>query len=511
MGRPLRLWQRILVVAWAGFALLAIYAAGRTLLLDQYQSDRLRLHAIPVAASTLYHGWPHDYTAMKGLAMGLRALHEGAGPRSTDELIAFTVAYKPKALEETYYWAADDHGMADYIIAAFYLFGPRAQSLYSFYFVVLGASCLLFLLDAGDHPAMNALLLATLGAIYTCLPVIPLAMVPLPNTPFPPFEPPSLYEPRIIELLAYVGTVHLAFGGLFDRAWTWGRTVAVTLQAALLAAMYQARSSVGWEIGFVAAAGLAAWASHRRSRPLFPIAALILALAAFAVYRHVAYNPRYFQDLGTRTVWHNALMGLGSNPDIKKQYHLNIADTEVIDAVLLHMKDTNDPRLTPAWATVTALNSLGGYNAFNWIAYEQAAKSLYWHLWRVSWREMLHCYLIDKPGEIVRLIVRASTTEPLLERNRRDLYFNPFSVSALIVVLPALVILARSQIALGGIVPGAVGLFAFGLVPGLVFYPVVLTMTGAFASLALTLYLTIAMLVQMLVSSVSGSVRPRSP
>ena len=91
-----------------------------------------------------------------------------------DERIARAVKRPPPAGDPTYYWAADDRGMGDYVIGAFALFGPRAESLYLFYFVVLGASVMLFLADLGWHPLAAALLVFALAAIYTCTRVIPL-------------------------------------------------------------------------------------------------------------------------------------------------------------------------------------------------------------------------------------------------------------------------------------------------------------------------------------------------
>jgi len=100
-------------------------------------------------------------------------------------------------------------------------------------------------------------------------------------------------------------------------------------QAAILAACYHMRSSVGWEVAFVSMAGILFWArqmwsarrpaisSQQRAiafRPPWPVVCVAAAFVLLTAYRHHAYNPRYFQDMGGRTIWHNALMGLGSNP-----------------------------------------------------------------------------------------------------------------------------------------------------------------------------------------------------
>src|SRR4029453_7848316 len=76
------------------------------------------------------------------------------------------------------------------------------------------------------------------------------------------FEPGSLYEPRIIELLSYVAMVHLALTPFIDRGWTPARPAIVAAQCAILVACYHARSSVSWQIAFVVMVNVAAWLWH---------------------------------------------------------------------------------------------------------------------------------------------------------------------------------------------------------------------------------------------------------
>ena len=357
--------RRAAVWVWVGFALFTIYGRGRELALDINVTDRLRYHAVPVAISSLYHDWPHDYTAIRPLAFHFQYV-----PGPLDELITWAVAYQQQPAEAVYYWAADDRGMADYVGWAFRLFGPHLSSLYSFYFLLLAASCALFLLEAGSSAAMSALLIFALAAFYSALPVIPLANLS-PTT----YEPVSLYEPRTIELLLYVATLHLAFAGFVGVAWTKRRIAIATVQVLLLAFCYQARSSVGWQVLFVVLCAAVNLAWRRFERPaLVPIVLVVVAFVGLAAYQRVAYHPRYFDDLGSRTVWHNALMGVGGPASVGAQYKLGIDDRAVIDAVIARLRETGDPRLTDNWNTGSILASLGSHGDFNWFTYEEAAR-----------------------------------------------------------------------------------------------------------------------------------------
>ena len=59
----------LVLSAVTGVLVCLLFATDRRLGLHQFASTRYRFHAIPVAMSTLYHHRPHDYTALRNLAM----------------------------------------------------------------------------------------------------------------------------------------------------------------------------------------------------------------------------------------------------------------------------------------------------------------------------------------------------------------------------------------------------------------------------------------------------------
>ena len=98
-------------------------------------STRYRFHAIPVAVSTLYHNRPHDYTAHRSLAM---SFHDAG--RDIDDQIREAIRPESSIGGGTYYWVADDRGLADFVVGAFWLFGPQVTSLSNFWFLLLSLS-----------------------------------------------------------------------------------------------------------------------------------------------------------------------------------------------------------------------------------------------------------------------------------------------------------------------------------------------------------------------------------
>jgi hypothetical protein len=219
-----------------------------------------------------------------------------------------------------------------------------------------------------------------------------------------------------------------------------------------------------------------------------PAASVLVALLALAAYRHAVYNSRYFEDMGRRTFWHNALMGLGSNEQLAATYGLHISDSDVIEAVIRHLQQTEDPRLTAVWTNENIRNSLGNWFVFNWFEYEGAARDLYWHIWRAHWPSALRCYLVDKPVEIVNLAWRVSREAARSQAVGRYLLLNQFSPGALLIIMPAVLVAITMRVPLAPIASGAAALLLFSALPALVIYPVVSTMMGLFASLSFVVF-----------------------
>ena len=136
-----------------------LLAAERRLGLHQSASTRYRFHAIPVAISTLCHHHPHDYTAIKSLAI---RFHDPA--RDLDVQIREAIDADLVTGGGTYYWVADDRGLADFVLLAFQLFGPQAESLSNFWFLLLASSLALYTIAFWRKPtALVVPLLILLG------------------------------------------------------------------------------------------------------------------------------------------------------------------------------------------------------------------------------------------------------------------------------------------------------------------------------------------------------------
>jgi len=264
-------------------------------------------------------------------------------------------------------------------------------------------------------------------------------------------------------------------------------------------ACFHARSSIGarWWL---------AWRRSETGRGLarmtlgvaWPTVTLVLSLTLLSGYQRIMFNPRYFADMGRRTVWHNVLMGLSWSDRLVREYHLQVNDPSVVEAVRKYFIATGDRHLSSHWAHTDILATWSGEGESNWPEYERAAREFYLHLWWTEPGAMVRCYAVAKPVEIARIFRRSirpqlgavSGVGPAAPVD--GLGFNPFSLMALLLILPGMALAYVRPSDCRVMCLSVAALLLCSLIPGMVFYPVVHTMMGAFATVTLLCYLLIA-------------------
>lgn len=384
----------------------------------EHVGDRLRFHAIPVALTDLYQGGRADYTAWKSLALPFQDKS-----RSIDALLA--EYSRPRGdLDGTYFWSADDRGLADFAGLAFRLFGARVAALGRFTFVLLLVSVALFVLAYRDRPGALFLLAAFLTGLGFLVLLLDQAEGIADATGHVWQERLALFDSRFFEVLALPAVLHLILcGRTVPPLCGTGRRVADGLalagQTGVLFFLLHARSSLGWQVlalALIALGGLGRearrWWQDRTFRfswrPVLPLVCCLLGWLLLDLHRRAAYHPDYFAARGVRTVWHNVLMGLAYDPDLRDLRGYRVEDRSAIETVLAWMRNRRDPRLTPDWNPDHILCSLGSHTEFDWPAYEDAARATFFDLARQRPGPTLACFLIHKPRAILSHLGQAA-------------------------------------------------------------------------------------------------------
>jgi hypothetical protein len=401
---------------------------------------------------------------------------------------------------DTYYWTADDRGLSDYVNLAFRLFGARTVSLALFYYALLGTSLFFFTLAGWRTPfvlfAPVLVLLGLLGYAYACSHYAAITL----GDGRAWQEAVSLYDPRAFESIAVIGSLQLALFACQREPPARTAWLAVIPQILLLVFLYHARSSLGWmylalfvlAVGRLIAVG---WTRRHATnsdlasygRPLTVIVVVFASIVGLQQYERTMYHHSYFEDRGTRSVWHNALMGFGYAPRLRQVYDIGIDDTKVINLVLREMRKSNDPRLNPSWRLENIGGALGGVIQFDWRAYERAARDTYFGVWRREPAQAFMCYAWYKPSDLVRHTLQAGR---LVGGDLGAGRATPLAVALAVVggLLVIGVLKARSDpeacSQVRTLLATSLCLFAFSTVPAFAFYAALPTLSGFYVTLS---------------------------
>jgi hypothetical protein len=484
-----------------------LYIRGITLGLDHGSAGRVSIHAVPVAMAPLYHGLPHDYTSRKAFALAFQDQN-----LTFEQKVHAALGAQIDETSEKYYWAADDRGMADFVIGAFKIFGPKERSLYRFYFLILAISICTYVAAYYRNPpvlTLGVLILIGIGAFQSILPLVDEATFLATIHADKRVAPVGMFEPRALDVLVMLAVVHIMlFAWRIER---FGVLALVTLavQVLIFVMAYHARSSLGWQVLAMlifTAVSLACLLNRRtpsfnRLRRavaiVIPLIMLAGGLAALNIYKKQVYDPKYFAEMGSRTFWHNALMGLSSSSYLGKKYGLGVDDRMIVEAVVAHAKHKSETPLDATWNAQKILESLGGHGVFDWKAYEAHAKSLYFEIVFSNKRRVLATYVVRKPRESLSVVRRAMQEhhDPVIARvqNERGLYFDPLAWPMVGFGLLAL-LLAFGKICSSRDILACVGILGIcSLIPSVAFYSATLTLGGFFISLSIATFLAICM------------------
>ncbi len=513
--------QMLLLIIF--FLFLFIFVRGIQLhLKKEIDFDRIRVHAIPIALSVLYHNHPHDYTGLHAVAMQFQG-----GNSNLHGLISAAKRQDIGQNKENYYWVADDKGLEDYVIAAFSLFGTHVDSLYYMWFLILLTSISLFIVSFGrERWTLGFFALALLG-IHVAITTLPICKIPGANLLY--FSRLSLYEPRFFDVLALPAVLHIMLLAARRRSLRWIQDFLPFVgQVFILITLYHSRSSIGWELVAVVAFCFFIF-SFRLFRsflnknsvpnrkiskiPVTVIMLLFFSLVGLNIYKHSVYNARYFFDMGNRTFWHNALMGLGQNSDffaVKLKWTADpgyikeslfstgtygVSDKAAADDVIEFSRKTKKcgpeiEKLKPQ----QILDSLGNHGVVNWLTYESCAKSLFLSLINENRLQAILLYGIKKPYISLHNLYEWSqvsnqhTVE--MTRTRAMIGWHPFSLINLIFLL---LICAFSYDAIfrarKKLIVLMLTLLICSLIPAVVFYNAVLVQGGMLVASAIFLYL----------------------
>jgi hypothetical protein len=327
---------------------------------------------------------------------------------------------------------ANELAYADYVYLSFRVFGLHFSSLYYLYFLLLGVSCVLFIIEFHRSPFLMfalSLQLAGIGFLenYACAYGVELA---------------SVANSRLFEALSIVPAIHI-FALLWRRLPPRWPTVAIAaIQSGLLAFLIDCRVTARWQMGMIVATALGMLLIAivpRRSGAVWPrtkrlwngIWAGGLALAVLLLHMTaVSYmaDDRYRLETEYHAVWHEVLRGLlGSSTELQLAYlgeDIGLgppADTVAYEAVNQDLNRRHDHSSSIA---VVENGKISIDVGLGWGEYERLARRLVFRI------------IVHHPGAVVRELY-AKLAEQVREYFLHDAMAPPNLASASLVALLA--------------------------------------------------------------------------
>jgi hypothetical protein len=412
-------------------------------------SPRYTLYAIPAAVSML-RGYKHDYTAQ--VAVSEYFIRDPNGD-SNDQIRR---ALDAKKLDEAGPWfvSGDDKGLIDLTYLSFVVFGPTTGSVVRTIVSLIGLSILLFFLQFKRDDTNMAALVAILCGMYVVLFTFGITS-----------QAYTIAEPRFLGAISAISSLHLMMLVAAKRELAWHAGVFAIFQIALIMFAIHLRSSEIWQVlAIVVFAGSVAIVSFRFWRRALLITLMsIVGVLCLGVYKHVFYHPRYFtEEVPTRVLWHNALMGLAINPVLQTKYSIvPLDDVSITEAVRRGM--IAEKRDAAAAILFPRENYSGGnFYEFNWAMYEAEAERMFLqHVLAEDPLEVLYTYAIIAPKLIWEDVVYLSSRSPEAHppylgnvaqivtspevRREQDLYYSLFRPLPWIAALAAISTLLVSR------------------------------------------------------------------
>jgi hypothetical protein len=215
-------------------------------------------------------------------------------------------------------------GLADYIYLSFRIFGDKISSLYYFFYLIVAASCLVYILQFRDRPFLLYLLAFFIAALYFLEDYASNYSVQLG----------SIANSRGYSGLSLLPALHVLFV-FWQRLPPRALTVAgVVLQSLIFAFLLSCRTEVAWQLAMVAAiaggVGLSLLRPLRGQKPrallgrlvlLWPTVVLVMTVAVYATVVSLEVDSRYETEPKGHLIWHEVLIGtLSTSPQLQHEY-----------------------------------------------------------------------------------------------------------------------------------------------------------------------------------------------
>jgi hypothetical protein len=279
---------------------------------------------------------------------------------------------------------ANELGYADYIYFSFRLFGDKIASLYYFFYLIVAATCLVYLLQFRNSPFLLFVLVIFLSELYFLENYVRSYGVQLQ----------TVTNGRLFSGLSLLPALHVLFLHWQRQPPRACAVAGVIVQGLIFGFLLSCRTEAVWQVAAVAAVAcgygfliVLPWRGRKRpglvSRlgPLWPTALFLIVVTAYSAVISSRADSLYEIEPKGHILWHEIMMGLlSTSPELRREYldgkEPAYSDIDVYLAVDHDLKARNDASSSivlrlPNGDPVVDLSLPAGWNE-----YEKLVRSL---------------------------------------------------------------------------------------------------------------------------------------
>ena len=250
-------WRNLLLVTINLFALSMIFFQGIEMEMDKKKmSGRFAFFTIPIALTHILYDTPMNYVGYRGIVNYFKS--EGGGAMLISGIPLSEALRDESKLnvedKEDFPWKLNDLGGIAYSALAFKIFGLKTESHYYFYFLILGASVLCYVVYFFKNRFNLMLSVFLLSGVYVTLFILGLV-----ESQFG-----SIYGLRNLGILSLVALLHIVMILDEGKPFNIKSSFFITIQTLILVFVYFCRSSIMWQFGVIFVALLTLFFLHRK-------------------------------------------------------------------------------------------------------------------------------------------------------------------------------------------------------------------------------------------------------
>jgi hypothetical protein len=219
---------------------------------------------------------------------------------------------------------ANELGFADYIYFSFRLFGGKISSLYYFFYLIVAATCLVYILQFRNSPFLLFVLVIFLGELFF-----------LENYARSyGMQMQTVFNSRLFSGLSLMPVLHVLFLHWQRQPPRAFSVAGVIVQSLIFGFLLSCRTEAIWQVAMAAAvvcgSGILLLLPSRSRKhsdlvtrlvPLWPALTFLIVVSGYSAIVSLNVDSRYALEPKAHIVWHEMLLGLlTTSPELRREY-----------------------------------------------------------------------------------------------------------------------------------------------------------------------------------------------